>query len=68
MTDLMKEGDGRKDGTDTCLMKFLLQWKCHLKVRMSKIKLILLAIAAPLPDFPLPVSAIVALSLPVFQS
>lgn len=39
MTDCMKVrlGEQGRDDAVTCQMKFLLEWNCHLKLRMSKI-------------------------------
>jgi len=63
MTDLMKVGwrQWGRDGTATCLMQRLLEWNCHLQLRMSRIALPLLASAATLTSpclfLPLPPSS-----------
>ena len=63
MTDLMKVGwrQWGRDGPVTCLMQCLLEWKCHLQLRMSRITLPLLASAVTLTSpclfLPLPPSS-----------
>ena len=63
MTDLMKVGwrQWGRDGPVTCLMQCLLERKCHLQLRMSRITLPLLASAVTLTSpclfLPLPPSS-----------